>query len=229
MRCPHCGTGTRPRFEITSTWPYDPDNDRGTGYRLAYGHCTECDKLIVIMQRGNITFDGKHGVHILDEVGDERIIYPLSYSHNIEPEVPEKYKSDFKEACAVLPLSPKASAALSRRLLQNILREHFGIKRPDLAKEIEEFINRKDVPTYLAEAVDAVRNVGNFAAHPLKNTNTGEIVDVEPGEAEWLLEVLGSLFDFAFVQPARLDAKKKQLNDKLQALGKPPMKEPPKS
>jgi hypothetical protein len=29
-----------------------------------------------------------------------------------------------------------------------------------------------------------VRTIGNFAAHPIKSTSTGTIVDVEPGEAE---------------------------------------------
>jgi hypothetical protein len=83
----------------------------------------------------------------------------------------------------------------------------------------------KDVPSYLAQAIDAVRNIGNFAAHPLKDTNTGEIIEVESGEAEWLLEVLEALFDFAFIQPIRLEQKKSALNQKLESIGKPPMKE----
>lgn len=127
---------------------------------------------------------------------------------------PERYKNEFIEACRVLLLSPKSSAALSRRLLQYILREHYGIPKSNLFDEIEEFIKQKDVPADLAKNVDEVRKVGNFAAHPLKY-HTGEIVDVEPGEADWLLEVLESLFDFAFVQPARSKAKKKRLNEKL--------------
>ncbi len=49
-------------------------------------------------------------------------------------------------------------------------------------------------------------------------------MDVEPGEAEWLLEVLEALFDFAFVQPKKLEERKKKLNKKLQDLGKPQMK-----
>jgi hypothetical protein len=113
---------------------------------------------------------------------------------------------------------------MSRRILQSVLREEFKIKHANLAQEIDEFIQKKDVPSYLTEAVDAVRNIGNFAAHPLKDTNTGEIVEVESGEAEWLLEVNESLFDFAFVQPKRLEERKKSLNAKLSAMGKPPMK-----
>ena len=96
----------------------------------------------------------------------------------------------------------------------------------NLVQEIEEFIPRKDVPTYLSDAVDAVRNVGNFAAHPSKDTNTVEIVDVEQGEAERLLDVLESLFDFVFVQTKRLEERKKALNAKLTSLGKPPMQGP---
>jgi len=49
---------------------------------------------------------------------------------------------------------------------------------------------------------------------------------VEPGEAEWNLDVLESLFDFYYVQPARLQAKRAALDKKLAEAGKPPMKKP---
>jgi hypothetical protein len=74
------------------------------------------------------------------------------------------------------------------------------------------------------ESIDAVRNIGNFAAHPQKSTATGEILEVEFGESEWLLDVLESLFDFYFVQPSILKAKRDALNKKLNDAGKPPMK-----
>jgi hypothetical protein len=105
-----------------------------------------------------------------------------------------------------------------------MLREQMQIKAASLAQEIEEFIHKSGVPSHLADAVDAVRQIGNFAAHPLKNSNTGELVEVEPGEAEWLLDVLEAMFDFAFVQPERLKRRKERLNEKLQAMGKPGMK-----
>ena len=54
--------------------------------------------------------------------------------------------------------------------------------------------------------------------------NTGEIVEVEPGEAEWLLDTLEGLLDFYFIQPALLKEKQEALNKKLAAAGKPPMK-----
>ena len=79
-------------------------------------------------------------------------------------------------------------------------------------------------PILLAGAIDAIRNIGNFAAHPIKSTASGEVLPVEPGEAEWTLDVLDGLFDFYFVQPAILKRKKAALDTKLASAGKPPVK-----
>jgi hypothetical protein len=60
----------------------------------------------------------------------------------------------------------------------------------------------------------------------MKSTSTGQIVDVEEGEAEWLLDVLEELFEFYYVAPARAAARRDVLNQKLKDLGKPPLKTP---
>ena len=128
------------------------------------------------------------------------------------------------EACLVLADSPKASAALSRRCLQHILREKAKVKIPnDLGKAIAEVVADPGVPTDISMSLDAVRNIGNFSAHPNKSMNTGEIVAVEPGEAEWCLEVIEILFDFYFVRPADIERRTIALNQKLTETGKPPM------
>ena len=132
--------------------------------------------------------------------------------------------NDYSEACLVITDSAKASAALSRRCLQGLLREAVQVKPSDLSNEIQQVLDSKTLPSYMAESIDAVRNIGNFAAHPMKSQHSGEILDVEPGEAEWNLEVLESLFDFYFVQPAILRAKRAALDAKLGEAGKPPMK-----
>lgn len=51
------------------------------------------------------------------------------------PEVPAEIAAGYIEACNVLPISAKASAALARRCLQNMLHKA-GYKDKDLAKEI---------------------------------------------------------------------------------------------
>jgi len=80
------------------------------------------------------------------------------------------------------------------------------------------------LPTHIAKSIDAVRNIGNFSAHPMKSQQSGSILPVEPEEAEWTLEVLESLFDFYYVQPDILKKKRDALNQKLAEAGKPSMK-----
>jgi hypothetical protein len=130
--------------------------------------------------------------------------------------------NDYREAALVLTDSPKASAALSRRCLQHLLHEVAGIKRANLDQEIEEAM--KSAPSYLADQLHAVRVIGNFAAHPMKSTNTGEIIDVEPGEAEMLLDTLDLAFDFYLVQPAEVKRKRDAINQKLRDAGRQPLK-----
>lgn len=105
-----------------------------------------------------------------------------------------------------------------------MLRDEAKVKHQDLFNEIQELLDRGTLPSHIADSVDAVRNIGNFAAHPIKSQSSGEIVPVEPGEAEWNLDVLESLFDFYFVSPARTKARKDALNKKLSDAGKPPLK-----
>jgi hypothetical protein len=104
--------------------------------------------------------------------------------------------------------------------LQHILIEKAGAKKGDLYKQIDEVIAQNKLPSHVAEMLDAVRAVGNFAAHPTKSQSTAEIVDVEPHEAEWNLDVLESLFDFYYVQPALTVKKKQAINQKLTDAGK---------
>jgi len=153
--------------------------------------------------------------------------YPKGTVRPLPPEVPDPYKQDFLEACLVLEDSPKASAALSRRNLQAILREKAGTKSKDLYDQIDEVIKTGAIPSHIQEGLHAARNIGNFAAHEIKSKVTGAIVEVEPGEAEWNLDVLESLFDFYFVQPAISAKRKADLNKKLKEAGKPEIPQSP--
>jgi hypothetical protein len=164
------------------------------------------------------------GNELLVEV-ERRLLWPRGTGRPpVPPEVPPELAADYSQACLIVGDSPKAAAALARSCLQHLLRTAAGVNHSDLAKEIQEVLDGGQLPSWLAEDLDAVRNIGNFAAHPLKSTTTGEIVAVELGEAEWALDVLESLFDFYFVGPAKAKAKRDALNAKLNDAGKPPMK-----
>jgi hypothetical protein len=135
---------------------------------------------------------------------------------SLSEDIPEGYVQNYYKASRLLEISPEASAALSRRCLQELLEDKGNIKKGNLFDEIQELINSKQLPSYLANAIDAIRKIGRFAAHPLKSTSTGQILEVEPGEAEWALDVLEKLFDFYYVMPSELERQKKALDAKLE-------------
>jgi hypothetical protein len=157
-----------------------------------------------------------------------KMVYPIGASRGpVRPEVPIHIATDYIEACQVLPISPKAAAALSRRCLQHILHEN-GYKARDLAHEIEALLAEADPTKALArrvrDAVDGIRHFGNFAAHPTIDKGSLDIIDVEEHEAETCLDTIEELFEHFYVGPAEAKAKRDALNAKLAAAGKPPAK-----
>lgn len=59
-----------------------------------------------------------------------------------------------------------------------------------------------------------LRKIGNFSAHE-KKLATGEVIDVDEAEAEWLLELLSVAFDFYYVTPANDAQRRMELAKKL--------------
>lgn len=209
MKCPHCLVEIHDKSSF-----FNQINDIHFTYDFTQQICPACSRLIL-----KVKFS-KGG-----ETVKSRYLIPFVHGRKpCPPEVTDPYKIDYNESCAVFPYSKKASAALSRRCLQSILRDKGKISESNLSKEIDEAITSNKLPSHISESIDAIRNVGNFAAHPIKSQNTGEVIDVEEGEAEWLLDVLELLFDFYFVQPEIVKKKKDALNQKLMDAGKPPMK-----
>jgi hypothetical protein len=103
--------------------------------------------------------------------------------------VPQAIVDDYREACVIRDLSPKASATLSRRCLQGIIRNFWNIRKPGLVDEIEAIKERVDPLTW--QAIDAVRHIGNIGAHMEKEINL--IIDVEPQEAGLLIGLIEML------------------------------------
>jgi len=217
MKCRHCLVEFH-EVEDVSLIGRDADGEWG----ISAFACPSCKKMNLFLVNSDgiiynpIRYSGIISIHPIRPKGSTR--------SPCRPEVPIQISEDYVEAGIVLPDSPKASAALSRRCLQNLLRESANVRPGNLAEEIQQVIDSKSLPSHLAEAIDAVRNIGNFAAHPLKSQSTGQILPVEPEEAEWNLDVLESLFDFYYVQPAILAKKRATLNSKLSDAGKKPMK-----
>jgi hypothetical protein len=212
MKCPHCRTAFHENWRHSSI-------DGGSRYWQAQAlTCPECKK--DTLQLG-VTDNGTYPA-------TWRQIFPIGSSRAPVPtEVPGEIVADYNEAASVLPVSAKASAALARRCLQSVLREQ-GYAQRDLSQQIDAALNeqdtRKALPTAVHTIVDAVRNFGNFSAHRITDQTTLQLIDVEPHEAEYCLDILDALFDHYYVRPAHAHRMKTALNAKLAAARKPAAK-----
>lgn len=111
---------------------------------------------------------------------------PNSIAQQFPDYIPEAIRSDYEEACAIVSLSPKASATLSRRCLQAMIRDFWGIADKTLYKEIS--VLQSKVSPSQWKVLDALRKIGNIGAHPEADVNL--IIDIDPSDAEKLIKVI---------------------------------------
>ncbi|MDN3453257.1 MULTISPECIES: DUF4145 domain-containing protein [unclassified Psychrobacter] len=122
-------------------------------------------------------------------------LHPQSTAKPLPDYIPTAIKADYKEACSILNLSPKASATLARRCLQGMIRNFWEVKPQNLFQEIESIKDKVEPDTW--EAIDVVRKVGNIGAHMEKDIN--QIVEVDENEASLLIGLIEMLIEEWYV------------------------------
>lgn len=137
--------------------------------------------------------------------------------------VPESIVNDYNEACAIESLSPKASATLARRCVQQIIRGFFGVSRGTLNEEIQAIKGAISGPVW--ESVDALRQLGNIGAHPEKDINV--IIDVEPDEAAALIRLIEILIAETYVARDRQEKELQSVRDIAEAKKQQKVPPPP--
>jgi hypothetical protein len=209
MQCPHClhHFYSQPR-------EFDLGECGQDHWALSLEPCPNCNDATIVLYRqrpvGAVTVS---------------MVYPKGTGRPALPEiVPWKYASDYQEAARLLPDSPKASAAVSRYCLRRLLHETIGIRGTDFAHELDVVLGSRQLPRYLADALETVRQFADFTANPEKSTAPGAISEVQHGEAEWLLDTLDALFNFYFVQPAETERRRAALLERIDTAWRNPMK-----
>ena len=219
-QCPYCGItfsleGVDAdhaiiRFHSTHRMLFGGEAKKSPSFTVTSHLCPSCGEGVMWLNELERDEDA-----LTNKIVQTSLLWPKIAAYPVAPEIPKTYSEALTEAAAVLQFSPKASAALSRRALQQLLRDRGGVHPSTLFKEIEAIIATGILPPYLARDIDAIRKVGNVAAHPAKDANPAEVVDVEPEEAEWTLSVLDALLQFFFVDEAKSQLRWATLNQKL--------------
>ena len=180
--------------QIDFKFPEDRVKSGLTGLRVVSVVCPNqnCQELVLSVSWHEAK--AVQGSYQYNELGAQLEKWRLRPESSAKPQpsyIPPQIVEDYYEACRIRDLSPKASATLSRRCLQGMIRDFWGVNdKRTLKHEIEAIQEKVDTATWAA--IDSVRSVGNIGAHMEKDVNL--LVSVEPEEAQLLLELIETLF-----------------------------------
>jgi hypothetical protein len=220
--CPYCGKGQVVARERRDFHRVDLNTGESyvglTSALILSTVCanSDCRKLTFTMVLQKRTFNSR-GEDPLGDIVHNWQLMPESSAKPLPDYIPEPLRQDYIEACRIRDLSPKASATLSRRCLQGMIRDFCGIARKRLVDEINGLrsaVSEGKAPAGVQpdtiDAIDHVRSIGNIGAHMEADIN--HLVDVDPDEAQSLLELLELLFEEWYVA-------RQVRNDRLAKIG----------
>ena len=203
--CPYCGRPTTITDSDVQYFTTHHLTDNSVGTHSVHGRfivCpnSECKKYTLDLWLTKTKI--QYGDRYIGEIIKYWALVPSSKAKVYPDYIPKAIIKDYEEACIILEGSPKASATLSRRCLQGIIRDFWKIKRPEnhkgpwrLKEEIEAIKDKVDPLTW--KAIDAVRKIGNIGAHMEEDINM--IIEVESSEAEKLIELIELLINDLYI------------------------------
>lgn len=217
--CPHCDHAAVIRDDDRGTTFFDFNSSEGAiRYRVSGIRCPNpvCGKAVVTYTAHNLM---KTSLGASPEARPVQSMYlwPLKQADRTKdfPDyIPSGILQDYREACSIAGLSPKASATLARRCLQGMIRDFWQVKPDSLSKEIQAIKDK--ISEDMWDVIDGVRKVGNIGAHMEKDINL--IIDVNPDEATLLLNMIEMLLEDWYV--ARFEKRQRIEKMKLLALEK---------
>ena len=198
--CPHCGrptTITEPnKYSDWNHISIQTSTHGPVGFGIAAITCPneECQQLTLEARLTTSVYRAGVGHREGTEMKSWRLL-PESEAKVLPSYIPAPIQDDYYESCRIRDLSPKASATLSRRCLQGMIRDFHGISGRRLVDEINELKDKIHPDVW--ESIEAVRKVGNIGAHMEQDINT--IIEVEPHEAQLLIGLNEQLIDDWYV------------------------------
>jgi hypothetical protein len=211
--CPHCNTKTTINSDNFQSSENHMSIDNPAGHKLLRNEWIVCpNENCKNITLSVILYDSSYN-HITgwksgDKINSWRLI-PNSSAKVFPDYIPEPLRNDYEEACMILDASPKASATLSRRCLQGIIRDFWGVSKKTLYEEINAISDKIDPLTW--KSIDAVRKVGNIGAHMEQEINI--IIDIEPEEAYLLRQLIELLFEEWYIHKYERELKLKSISD----------------
>lgn len=188
--CPRCGV--KSNFNLRF------------GYPVPSGHQ---------VQRLDVCQNCNEGSYfVVDPVSDQVTdMYPKT-TVSLATEIPESVQRPFLEAIRSFDAGcPNASLCMSRRALDDALTELGAPAAPNLPTRLNYLVANYLLTPALKDVADQARIGGKLAAHGTGGTEWGSPQKDwgDMTDAKDVIEYLSSVFEYAFVMPKRVDARRK--------------------
>lgn len=213
--CPHCNRDTSIttsnaiyRANLNTFLP----EENQTAFISIFIKCPSkgCNKISLIAKEFKARRSGFEELIIGDPLRSWNLIPELKAK--TWPEyIPKAIREDYSEACLICELSPKASATLSRRCLQGIIRNVWDVKPGNLANEIQQI--EGEISEEALGSINLIRITGNIGAHMEKDANL--IIDIDPDEARFLIELIETLIKEWYVEKHERKKRAEALEEKI--------------
>ena len=209
-KCPYCGYAqvvTERTFDQTDVSISNELSKHGKiGGRIVSIVCSngDCKEITLKFSLHGAAYRQDLRLYLTEKVYPSWSLLPESSAKPQPDYISKPIIENYNQACRIRDLSANASAAMSRRCLQGMIRDFCKISKPTLAKELDTLRVQVDegkgphgVDHDTMDAIDHVRHIGNIGAHMEKDINL--ILDVEPDEAQALIDLIELLFEEWYV------------------------------
>lgn len=200
--CPHCGNAAMyPQVNTVNLQGHQPYS---IGYRFLYmAYCAACNEIVI---------GRRH------DKGNKLVWPPTTLPDNAPHGLDKHIKKAYDEARIIIDLSPQAAAVLARRCVQHSIRTELGITKATLNLEIQEAITRPELSRTTKNAIDQIREIGNWGAHPSKDP-ADTLIEVTLEQAMYTIEALEMLFNDLYIAPKKFEDMQVTIANKKQGKG----------
>lgn len=200
--CPHCGN--RAPQEVVYTqhfldtyWGVESGKPDEVPSVCHVARCETCSRLLL--------YEAPEEVAAEQNFNELYLVWPDS--GKLHPSVPKSVATIYAEAFKVKAISPASFAVQIRRALEAICDDR-GETTGNLESRLRALVSKGELPPNLAEVTEAVRMLGNVAAHAGKG-------GVHPLQVYALDGFFKAVIEYVYVAPGRL----KEFKERLHKLG----------
>lgn len=202
--CPHCGVFSQIKWHedkaLSMVNPYTEELDIG----YCFAQCEYCQEVMCFSYELLSAYEDPYDGWI--EEFNSKMLYPKQIGILPAEDMPEHIKKTYREASLVFEDSPRASCALLRLAIQELmiyLGEHYSeysdLKGENINDDIGLLVRKHNLSVKIQQALDGVRIAGNNAVHP------GELdIDDNRDIAEKLFKIINFIIEEMVTKPKEI-------------------------